>query len=517
MIHLLPLASLLFASFIVFATANFFWASRQHARRAKHLGCQPPHKHAYKLLFGLDTMMRMIQADKRHQVPQEAVKIYKEGGCPTFVLRMPGSTNITTHDPKNIQAVLATQFHDFELGPRRRNNFFPMLGVGIFTADGKTWEHSRAILRPQFAREQVADLVSEERHVQTLLKHLPVDASGWTAPTDLAPIFFRLTIDTATEFLFGDSINSQEAALAQDMSLMGPVAFNHTNVAESFDYGISCLGTRARLATLYWLYNPPSFRKAIREVHDFADYCIERAAIPDASNKEKDGRYIFLKELLKVTDNRVDLRSQLLNILLAGRDTTAGLLGWTFWELARHPQVFHRLRASILETFGPYDSHDKITFAALKSCTYLQHVMNETLRLYPSVPLNARQATRDTTLPRGGGPDGMSPVYVRRGQEVVYSVYVMHRRRDIWGPDADKFIPERWAGRKHGWEYIPFNGGPRMCLGQQFALTEAGYVICRLLQRFDAIEKLDDSDAELHDYSLTTAPVSVNVRLHQAA
>jgi cytochrome P450 len=106
---------------------------------------------------------------------------------------------------------------------------------------------------------------------------------------------------------------------------------------------------------------------------------------------------------------------------------------------------------------------------------------------------------------------------VRRGQEVNYSVYVMHRRHDLWGPDADEFVPERWTGRRPGWEYLPFNGGPRVCLGQQFALTEAGYVICRMLQRFDAIEKAADfSDEELHSCSLTTAPVAVSVRLHQA-
>lgn len=64
----------------------------------------------------------------------------------------------------------------------------------------------------------------------------------------------------------------------------------------------------------------------------------------------------------------------------------------------------------------------------------------------------------------------------------------MHRRKDLWGPDADDFRPERWDGRRHGWEYLPFNGGPRICIGQQFALTEAGYVTVRLLQRFESIE-----------------------------
>ncbi|KAG9793281.1 Cytochrome P450 monooxygenase [Exophiala dermatitidis] len=514
MLSLPSAAVLLVLVTVIYSAISTLWASRYHARKAKELGAARPPMHAYKLPLGVDNLMRFIRADKKHKVPQEAMKVFEEAGRPTYLQRMPGTTNIITHDPKNIQALLATQFHDFELGSRRKGNFYPMLGIGIFTSDGKTWEHSRATLRPQFARDQIADLDLEEKHVQLLFRHLPVDATGWTAPTDLAPIFFRLTIDSATEFLFGESINSQQAALTQDGSL--PAAFSNTDVAECFDHGITVLGQRARLARLYWLYNPSSFREAIRVVHRFADYCIERAATTNTT-QEKDGRYIFLKELMKITDNKVEIRSQLLNILLAGRDTTAGLLGWTFWELARHPDVFRKLRATIIETFGAYDSSNKkITFAALKSCSYLQYVMNEILRLYPSVPLNSREATKDTTLPRGGGPDGLSPVYVRRGQEVNYSVYVMHRRRDIWGPDADEFKPERWQGRKFGWEYIPFNGGPRVCPGQQFALTEAGYVICRILQRFDGLENGGISNEELHDYGLTTAPVSVRVRLHQA-
>lgn len=93
----------------------------------------------HRLPWGLDHLIRLLKADKRHQVPQEVRKIYEETGRTTYLQRMPGTTNIVTHDPKNIQALLATQFHDFELGARRRNNFRPMLGVGIFTSDGKKW------------------------------------------------------------------------------------------------------------------------------------------------------------------------------------------------------------------------------------------------------------------------------------------------------------------------------------------------------------------------------------------
>ena len=107
------------------------------------------------------------------------------------------------------------------------------------------------------------------------------------------------------------------------------------------------------------------------------------------------------------------------------------------------------------------------------------------------MPLNGRVAVRDTFLPVGGGPDGKAPVFVAKGQLVTYSVHAMHRRRDVYGADADEFRPERWENLKPGWAYLPFNGGPRICIGQQFALTEAGYTIVRLLQQFKVIENRD--------------------------
>lgn len=118
------------------------------------------------------------------------------------------------------------------------------------------------------------------------------------------------------------------------------------------------------------------------------------------------------------------------------------------------------------------------------------------LRLYPSVPVNSRAAVKTTTLPVGGGPTGTAPVLVRKGEAVGYCVYAMHRRKDIYGPDADEFRPERWendALKNVGWGYLPFNGGPRICLGQDFALLEAGFTIVRLLQTFETIDRTEKS------------------------
>ena len=96
------------------------------------------------------------------------------------------------------------------------------------------------------------------------------------------------------------------------------------------------------------------------------------------------------------------------------------------------------------------------------------------LRLYPSVPVNTRTASRTTILPTGGGPDRSSPVIIREGENVAFCVYAMHRRVDLYGEDAEKFRPERWNEDlplfkdecASSWGYLPFNGGPRICLGR---------------------------------------------------
>lgn len=155
------------------------------------------------------------------------------------------------------------------------------------------------------------------------------------------------------------------------------------------------------------------------------------------------------------------------------------------------------------------------------------------LRLYPSVPINLREAKEATILPRGGGPDGASPVLVRKGMGFGWSPYFMHRREELYGPDAHLFRPERWSDgtlmQKVGWGYLPFNAGPRVCLGrtcssllascmawltteaEEFALLEAAYAIARIVQEFPALSLPDGEEhvpvgQEKQIITLTIAP-----------
>lgn len=184
------------------------------------------------------------------------------------------------------------------------------------------------------------------------------------------------------------------------------------------------------------------------------------------------GRYVLLYELSAQTSDKIRMRAEVLNMLLAGRDTTASLLSNAWWSISKDPQFWNRLQEEINSLETPLGERRPI-FEELKDMKYLRAVLNESLRLHPVVPANSREAIKDTMLPLGGGKDGKSPVFVARGTVIPYAVFATHRRQDLFGEDADEFKPERWLdeggkrGLRVGWEYLPFNGGPRICIGRK--------------------------------------------------
>lgn len=455
------------ATFAFCVTVNKLIQDRKHAATAARLGCQPPPRLRHRVPFGLDLIYELFRADRKKVLPEYLKERFAHAGASTYSYQSLNTTAIFTIDPNNLQAILSTQFQDFSLGTTRRANFLPFLGHGIFTEDGDEWKQSRAMLRPHFVRSQISDLRLEETHVQSMIRALPLDESGWTAQVDLQALFFQLTLDLATSFLWGKSVNSQNTVLGGDTttsSLGGAV--DVIQFGKAFDTCSKWLANRARMHDAYWLLDGKEFRESCKITRRFVDHFVETAMRERSQNTTNEKKRTFLDSLLEQTSDRIKIRSELINILLAGRDTTAGLLGWLFYILVRHQDVYSKLRNIILEEFGSHEHPKEICLSKLNDCQYLQNCLNETLRLFPPVPANTRQAIRDTTIPRGGGPDGMGKVFVRKNQKVNYTVYALHRSKDLWGPDADAFKPERWAGRKCGWEYLPFNGGPRVCLGR---------------------------------------------------
>ncbi|CZR50443.1 related to n-alkane-inducible cytochrome P450 [Phialocephala subalpina] len=406
-----------------------------------------------------------------------------------------GRRVIFTADPENIKAILATQFTDYGKGEPFHREWKDFLGDSIFTTDLDSWHNSRQLIRPQFIKDRVSDLEVFEKHVHVLMREIDREGFGGRE-FDISDLFFRYTLDAATDFLLGRSVESLEVPEQEFAGAFGEVQRVQNLIARSGPFNP--------------LVPRRSFFKGIKAidafVNPFIDDTLRLSPSELASKTKSESGYTFLHALAGFTRDRKVLRDQLVAVLLAGRDTTASTLSWVFYELARHPEVVEKLRQEVEERVGWERAP---TYEDLKSMKYLQNTMNETLRLYPVVPFNVRLALKDTTLPHGGGPDGLSPVGIIKDTPIGYSTLLMQRRPDLTPPipnptfnpssppspsnpthiTVEDFSPERWqTWQPKPWNYIPFNGGPRICIGQQFALTEMGYTIVRLLQRYERVE-----------------------------
>jgi cytochrome P450 len=378
-------------------TAFVQWRKRQAFMREK--GCLPaPWVPSWDRIYGLDLFFKNMGHLKNHTLLEKTNRRFQETKFRTFQLVVLGRHLHQTIEPENLKTIQAIDFKKWSLGERRKTAFHPLLGEGIFTTDGAAWQHSREMLRPNFARTQIGNIDTYEKHVSHLIAAIPAD--GQTV--DLSELFFRLTIDSATEFLFGESVET----LVKGTGAGFTDAFTHSQeyIANSARWG-------------KWAkYFPANkrFQQDAKLVHDFVDYFVDKGLAKEKSGQSDPERYVFIDELVSQTSDRVRIRSELLNILLAGRDTTASLLTNLWFVLAKRPDVWARLQADVAQLGG-----EKPTFEQLRDLKYLRALMNESLRIHPVVPLNSRQATEDTTLPLGGGPDGLAPLFMPKGSIVA--------------------------------------------------------------------------------------------------
>jgi len=227
-----------------------------------------------------------------------------------------GNPSYSTTDPENLEAMMSTSFKDWSFG-QRRDIMFPIFGDGIFTQENEEWKHSRQILRPQFHYKQYEDLAVFDAAVDDLLGAISssVDEKG---EVDLQPLFFRFTLDTTTAFLFGESVKS----------LREPSTAGEETFGEAFNLAQDFVARRFRLMELYWLIGGKKLKDACKKVNDFADNIIDRNLSRDRSHGGQ-STYVFLDTLSESVQDRAALRGQIVNLLAAGRETSAGLLSWT--------------------------------------------------------------------------------------------------------------------------------------------------------------------------------------------
>jgi hypothetical protein len=216
-------------------------------------------------------------------------------------------------------------------------------------------------------------------------------AAGNGKPVDISDLFFRFTLDAATDFLLGYDVKSLRfvslPATFKHIQYSPPPSNPRQEFAEAFGEVQRIQSIISRAGAAQGIIPRGAFNKNMKVINKFVNLYIERTLrlSPEelAGKSKSDAGYTFLHALAGYTRDHQVLRDQLIAVLLAGRDTTACTLSWTVYELARHPEALEKLRAEILSVVGPTRAP---TYDDLKSMKYLQNVMNETLRLYPVVP-----------------------------------------------------------------------------------------------------------------------------------
>lgn len=430
----------------------------------------------------LGTFPAVYHAAARNEVHKFLFEIHKLLG-PTLIavppLGLPANVVITA-DPQNVEHILKTRFENYPKGSEMRHRFLDLLGTGIFNADGQQWQQQRKTTSHMFTaklfKEHIWAVVSRNsRSLRSILQSTDPDKV-----VDIFNLMNRFTLDTIGEVGFGKCIGSLDDPSSPFLS--------------SFD--------KAQQITMYRFILPPGTWEFMR----FAQLGTERETKEHFSRLDGYSRSV-VRELQKSFERGSDktsgvawgdleakksfvglfladaekrgetvsedyLRDLVLNFLIAGRDTTAQALSWTFFCLCTHPAVEAKAREEVIEVCGVRDP----SYDDLNRLPYINAVLSEALRLYPSVPIDAKQALEDDVWPDG--------TIVPKNTIVWYNIFSMGRDPAIWGDDAEEFRPERWLERRDApdnFHYPVFNGGPRECLGRRLAMVEMKACLAMLL------------------------------------
>ncbi|GJE84229.1 cytochrome P450 [Phanerochaete sordida] len=486
-----------------FHVGRAHWQYAHRRRKAARLGATLPPRWDGKLPANFDVLQLVDKAYREGFLSDYFYEKFDELG-PTYNFYVLWDNDYCTQDAAVIKSILATDFSNWIKGERFDTYMHSVLGTGVFNADGELWKFHRSMTRPFFARERISDFETFSRHAEEAVHKMKERLREGYA-VDFADLIGRFTMDAATEFLFGACLHSMRGALpyphdAPEHLRVGQARLPADAFAEAFRAALHAVSHRARRVWLWpWFELFGSRTDApMREIDRWLAPIIQKA-LEVGQEAEKQGSVgqdkqveegeTLLDHLAKYTTDPTILHDEILNIFLAGRDTTAGTLTFVIYFLSQHPDVLRRLRQEILDTVGP---ENRPSYDDIKKMKYLRAVLNETMRLYPSVPWNMRFAVEDTILPNSD-PTG-KPWFIPAGASVSYSVHCMHRRKDYWGPDADEFDPDRFLDERlhkyltpNPFIFLPFNAGPRICLGQQFAYNEMSFFLVKLLQTFDDI------------------------------
>jgi unspecific monooxygenase len=376
--------------------------------------------------------------------------------------RFLGRQQLMLNDPEAIRHVLVTQADNYRRNAATRRVLQPVLGQGLFLAEGDAWKHQRRTIAPALAPRTMPVLA---RHVVTASTAKEAELAGLThRPVELLPHLQHLALAIAGQSMFSLEMSGFGAEL-RGLLLSYGTSYAQPGILDlMLPEGVPSITDRGRAA----------FRKAWLGLLDRV--IAVRAGLPPPDERPRD-----LFDLLSAARDpetgagfdHAQLRDEVSTMILAGHETTAVTLFWSLYLAALYPDQQESLAA---EAAGLDLSADSAA-AAMPRLKLARAHIDESLRLYPPAFLIVRQAIEADTIQ---GHD------VAPGTVITISPWVLHRHRARWhAPDA--FDPERFAPGARPpdrYAYLPFGAGPRICVGAQFALTEATLVLARLLKTF---------------------------------
>ncbi|TFK64712.1 cytochrome P450 [Pluteus cervinus] len=451
---------------------------------------------------GAATLFKSIQNFKKAYPGDGLIDQIEKLGH-VLTLRVLFENRIFTDEPGHIKSILTTQFEEHEKGEEMRQVFHSLLGTGVFASDGDMWKFHRSMSRPFFSKDRVQHFDVFDRHAEDALGQMKARLKQGF-PVDFQDLVSRFTLDSATEFLCGQDIRSLSAGLPYPRdSPEQRQSSSEQHPSDRFATAFAQAQVNTALRSRYGQYWPlfefweDKVEGHMKIVHEFIEPILHEAvkqkqAVAPEDSKEPD---TLLEHLVNSTEDHIILRDEVMSLMAAGRDTTASTLTFAAYMLAEHPHVLQKLRDEILSKVGPDRRPSYDDFREMK---YLRAVINETLRLFSVVPFNSR-ITKHATIWNPVVP-GDKPIYIPAKTKTIFGVFLMHRRTDLWGPDALEFDPERFIDERlhkyltpNPFIFLPFNAGPRICLGQQFAYHEVSFFLVRLLQSFSGIQLAPDA------------------------
>ncbi|KAG5987136.1 hypothetical protein E4U43_005223 [Claviceps pusilla] len=483
---------------------------RRRVRR-RRLGCQPPRKYPHRLPWlldpwGRDLQRRRLEGFARGRYNRLFLEQFLRCG-PTFEERSPSGTLLCTTDSDNWRTILALKADDYCKEETRSGPMLRFTGLGILTNEGAAWRRSRDLIKPLFVRAELGDVVRFKRHVDRLMEVLPRD--GRTV--DLMPWMAKLFLDSGTEFVFGQSFNCLTGDSTQAEEMLSAFRACRKSLGKKRILDSSSLP----------LFRDTEFERNVEIVHGFIDRQVARALDQsrrrtsadqaettldkdddkhddkhdDRNDVRNDDRndderarqhYVLLDELAKAVRDPIVLRHETLHVFMPSFLSISNIFSSVLFHLVRRPDIWAQLRREVLSL-----GDEPLTFERIKSLHSFRNVFFEGVRVHGSSGRLSRTAVRDTVIPRGGGPDGTSPVLVPKGRRVMLDMYSKLHDPRVWGDDADVFRPSRFEGRRLAWDFVAFSGGPRICPAQQQCITQSIYLLVRLVREFPVMENRD--------------------------